>query len=255
MSDWQKLGDFTTRIIDRLDPIPFSIVLDGPLGAAVKREAKRSGNKAETITLLGGIGQPRTPSGDTFNGVPGAAASRQWVTFSPTGNLENAVGSVYYCPVLIPEPITLRRIEVATEGKSTVSANVRVAVSAANLDWQPTGPILYQGVLSIPGTAKVFDTFGLSMVTKLQPGLHLFAIETSEPTLQLIGRPATFPGSLFCQHNPEPGKPNHLLDGLLATHTYGPFVGVLPKWDRTSIFQISLYGGWVSPFVVKWSTP
>jgi hypothetical protein len=49
MDSWQKLGDITARIVDRLDPVPFSIVLDGPLGAAVKREAKRSGNKPETV--------------------------------------------------------------------------------------------------------------------------------------------------------------------------------------------------------------
>lgn len=46
---WQKLGDVTARITNRLYPQCFSIVLPGDLAAAVKREAARTGTVPETI--------------------------------------------------------------------------------------------------------------------------------------------------------------------------------------------------------------
>lgn len=49
MSDWQKLGDVTARIVDNLKPITFSVPLQGSLAAAVRAEAEKSGNKPETI--------------------------------------------------------------------------------------------------------------------------------------------------------------------------------------------------------------
>ncbi len=156
------------------------------------------------------------------------------------------------CPVLIPEPLTIREIEVVTEGSITVPAAVRVAISAANREWQPIGNVLYQGSLTIPGTAKTFDGFHLSPTVLLKEGLYLFALETNEHTLLLNGRPATFPGSTFCADNP--GGPNHLLDALIAPHVFGAFT-TMPRWTRVSTFQESLYGGWVCPFVVKWTTP
>jgi hypothetical protein len=48
---WQKLGDVTARIVDSLKPVTFSVPLQGPLAAAVRKEAKRLGNKEETIIL------------------------------------------------------------------------------------------------------------------------------------------------------------------------------------------------------------
>lgn len=47
--NWQKLGDVTARIVDRLKPETFAVPLNGPLAAAVRKEAKRLGNKEETI--------------------------------------------------------------------------------------------------------------------------------------------------------------------------------------------------------------
>jgi hypothetical protein len=46
---WQKLSDITAKIIDPLKPVTFSVPLQGSLAAAVQREAKRLGNKEETI--------------------------------------------------------------------------------------------------------------------------------------------------------------------------------------------------------------
>jgi hypothetical protein len=46
---WQPLGAITSRLIDKLSPVTFSVDLNGPLAAAVRREAKRLGNKESTI--------------------------------------------------------------------------------------------------------------------------------------------------------------------------------------------------------------
>jgi hypothetical protein len=47
--NWQSIGSITARILDRLQPETFSVPLQGPLADAVRREAKKSGNKPETI--------------------------------------------------------------------------------------------------------------------------------------------------------------------------------------------------------------
>lgn len=47
--NWQSLGEITSRIVDRLNPETFSVSLNGPLAEAVRKEAKRLGNKEETI--------------------------------------------------------------------------------------------------------------------------------------------------------------------------------------------------------------
>ena len=47
--NWQSLGAVTSRLIDKLAPVTFSVPLNGPLAEAVRREAKRLGNKEETI--------------------------------------------------------------------------------------------------------------------------------------------------------------------------------------------------------------
>lgn len=46
---WQKLSDVNARIVDRLMPVGFSVLLQGPLAAAVKKEAAKAGRKPETI--------------------------------------------------------------------------------------------------------------------------------------------------------------------------------------------------------------
>jgi hypothetical protein len=46
---WQKLGDVTARITDRLAPVPFTVELQGSLAVALYAEAISSGNKPETI--------------------------------------------------------------------------------------------------------------------------------------------------------------------------------------------------------------
>lgn len=46
---WQKLGDITAMIVDRLDPVIFSVPLQGSLAAALRCEAEKSGNLPETI--------------------------------------------------------------------------------------------------------------------------------------------------------------------------------------------------------------
>lgn len=47
---WQKLGDITARIVsDKLTPVGFSVLLQGPLAAAVKKEAARGGVQPETV--------------------------------------------------------------------------------------------------------------------------------------------------------------------------------------------------------------
>jgi hypothetical protein len=47
--NWQKLGDITARIVDKLAPVPFEVTLQGSLADALKKEAARAGRKPETI--------------------------------------------------------------------------------------------------------------------------------------------------------------------------------------------------------------
>lgn len=52
--NWQSLGDITARIVhqitpDRLTPVGFSVLLQGPLAAAVKQEAAKAGCRPETL--------------------------------------------------------------------------------------------------------------------------------------------------------------------------------------------------------------
>lgn len=47
--NWQKLGDITQRITDRLAPVVFKVELNGPLAVALYAEAMKGGNKPETI--------------------------------------------------------------------------------------------------------------------------------------------------------------------------------------------------------------
>lgn len=47
--NWQKLGDVTNKIVDRLAPVYFPINLNGPLADALRREAARVGKRPETI--------------------------------------------------------------------------------------------------------------------------------------------------------------------------------------------------------------
>lgn len=49
MDNWQKLGDITARITDRLAPVVFNVELSGPLAVALYAEAMKAGNKPETI--------------------------------------------------------------------------------------------------------------------------------------------------------------------------------------------------------------
>jgi hypothetical protein len=49
MDNWQKLGDITQRITDRLAPVSFRVELSGPLAVALCAEAMKGGNKPETI--------------------------------------------------------------------------------------------------------------------------------------------------------------------------------------------------------------
>jgi hypothetical protein len=46
---WQKLSDITSRVVEPLAPITFHVPIHGPLAAALKAEADKSGNKPETI--------------------------------------------------------------------------------------------------------------------------------------------------------------------------------------------------------------
>jgi hypothetical protein len=46
---WQKLSHVTAKIVDRLRPVTFSVPLQPALADAVEREARKTGNKAETI--------------------------------------------------------------------------------------------------------------------------------------------------------------------------------------------------------------
>lgn len=46
---WQKLGDITARITDKLAPVTFIIPLQGSLAVALYAEAMKTGNKPETI--------------------------------------------------------------------------------------------------------------------------------------------------------------------------------------------------------------
>lgn len=46
---WQKLGDITARIADRLQPVHFEVVIQGSLAVALMAEATKTGNKPETI--------------------------------------------------------------------------------------------------------------------------------------------------------------------------------------------------------------
>lgn len=46
---WQKLGDITAEITDKLSPIIFHVPLHGPLAAALKEEASKVGSKPETL--------------------------------------------------------------------------------------------------------------------------------------------------------------------------------------------------------------
>lgn len=54
IDNWQSLGEITARIIpkiisDRLTPVGFSVLLQGPLAAAVKAEATKAGTRPETL--------------------------------------------------------------------------------------------------------------------------------------------------------------------------------------------------------------
>lgn len=46
---WQKLDAITARVLDILSPVTFHVPIHGPLAAALKEEATRTGNKPETI--------------------------------------------------------------------------------------------------------------------------------------------------------------------------------------------------------------
>lgn len=46
---WQKLDAITARVLDILSPVTFHVPIRGPLAAALKEEAARTGNKPETI--------------------------------------------------------------------------------------------------------------------------------------------------------------------------------------------------------------
>ena len=46
---WQKLGEITARITDRLAPVVFTVPLHGSLAVTLMAEAMKTGNKPETI--------------------------------------------------------------------------------------------------------------------------------------------------------------------------------------------------------------
>jgi hypothetical protein len=46
---WQKLGDITARITDRLAPVTFTVPLQGSLAVTLIAEAMKTGNKPEVI--------------------------------------------------------------------------------------------------------------------------------------------------------------------------------------------------------------
>ena len=46
---WQRLDAITARVLDILSPVTFHVPIHGPLAAALKEEAARTGNQPETI--------------------------------------------------------------------------------------------------------------------------------------------------------------------------------------------------------------
>jgi hypothetical protein len=46
---WQKLGDITASLVERLKPVTFSVPLQGSLAAALKEEATKAGSRPEVI--------------------------------------------------------------------------------------------------------------------------------------------------------------------------------------------------------------
>lgn len=46
---WQKLGDITAKITDRLSPVTFHVPLHGPLAAALQEEASKAGTRPEVL--------------------------------------------------------------------------------------------------------------------------------------------------------------------------------------------------------------
>lgn len=49
MDTWQKLGDITARITDRLAPVVFNVEINGPLAVALYAHAMKTGAKPETV--------------------------------------------------------------------------------------------------------------------------------------------------------------------------------------------------------------
>ena len=47
--NWQRLGDITKRITDRLAPVTFVVPLNGELAVALYAEAMKGGNRPEVI--------------------------------------------------------------------------------------------------------------------------------------------------------------------------------------------------------------
>lgn len=47
--NWQSFGAIASRLVDKLAPVSFAVTLTRPIAEAVRKEAKRSGNKEETI--------------------------------------------------------------------------------------------------------------------------------------------------------------------------------------------------------------
>lgn len=165
------------------------------------------------------IGRPKISGGAAQWGIPGVVSVNN-------GTKVLGVNNVVYSFFYVTEPITILLASFEVTAAPASSANVRVGVTAADTDWQPTGaPLLDQAVAVGSGATGVFSTTAISIA--LAPGRYL-SVQNCDVTMTVRAILGGLTGIL-------PAMGSAMWIGkFTASQTYGAFPTPGTAWTTAS---------------------
>lgn len=184
------------------------------------------------------VGRPKPDGGDPFYGVPfGIAWAWVWTTF-PYFADNPPFGKVFYTPFVILRAIHVTSLVMVVDGVrldvngDPADANARLAVVAADGDWQPSGAPVIQATVAVPAATAGGTELEAATDVILAPGLYLASWETDgaaddQISLRALGQFAAFTGSAVCA-----SWGGSMLQYAFVAHVYGPLSDPLPRWSE-----------------------
>jgi hypothetical protein len=184
---------------------------------------------------ISAIGRPKSSDGNTYYGIPFAPAfDGGWRSMS----VGAPIGQLDYTPLPILAAISVTSVSIVVDtpafdgGSNPIDSHARVALVAADQDWQPTGEPLIQEIVLVPASTPSGTVLeaALGAPVVVQPGMYLLAYETDNdpswrPPMGVQVQPCAPIGSSLCF-----GVGGEMLLFTRVTHAYGTLAAPLPTW-------------------------